>query len=78
MILTTHGEMDESALTERRGEYDDENEYTTWVEYWQPYVASACPADCPRIVVDGQEQVHRSVHVTLKRSVMIESEVGGF
>lgn len=34
MIFTTHGEMDESLLEKREGVVDNENEHTTWVEYW--------------------------------------------
>jgi hypothetical protein len=26
--------MDDSLLEHRSGEHDDENEYTTWTEYW--------------------------------------------
>lgn len=26
--------MDEALLEKREGEVDDENEHTTWVEYW--------------------------------------------
>jgi len=43
--------MDDSLLTKKEGTVDNENEYTTWVEYW----------------LDG-ELVHRSAHVTLKKS----------
>ena len=34
MILTTKGMMDERFLEKRTGEMDNENERTTWVEYW--------------------------------------------
>jgi hypothetical protein len=33
-ITTTHGEMDEALLEKKEGFVDNENEYTTWVEYW--------------------------------------------
>ena len=33
-VNTIHGEMEESLLEKRDGSVDDENEYTTWVEYW--------------------------------------------
>ena len=49
-VLTTRGVMDESELTKREGVIDDDNELTTWVEY---YI--------------GEELVHRSAHVTLKK-----------
>ena len=34
MITTTRGEMDESLLEKHEGINDNENETTTWVEYW--------------------------------------------
>ena len=34
MVTTTKGEMDESLLEKKEGFVDNENEYTTWVEYW--------------------------------------------
>jgi len=34
IITTTHGDMDESLLEKRTGEVDNEDEYTTWVEYY--------------------------------------------
>ncbi len=34
MITTTKGLMDESLLEKKEGVVDNENEYTTWVEYW--------------------------------------------
>lgn len=34
MITTTKGEMDESLLEKKEGFVDNDNEYTTWVEYW--------------------------------------------
>lgn len=33
LITTTRGEMDDSLLVKTEGEIDNENEYTTWVEY---------------------------------------------
>ena len=51
LVTTTKGEMDDSLLEKKEGVVDDENEYTTWGEYW----------------LDG-ELVHRSAHVTLKKS----------
>jgi hypothetical protein len=50
IITTTKGDMDESLLEKREGTVDNDNETTTWVEYW-----------------DGEELVHRSAHVTLKK-----------
>ena len=34
MITTTHGPMDESLLEKKTGVIDNENELTTWVEFW--------------------------------------------
>jgi hypothetical protein len=51
MVNTTYGEMDESLLEKKEGSFEDDNELTTWVEYWK-----------------GDELVHRSAHVTLKKT----------
>ena len=50
IITTTRGDMDESLFEKREGTVDNDNEATTWVEYW-----------------DGEELVHRSAHVTMKK-----------
>lgn len=34
IVTTTKGEMDESLLEKREGSVDNDNELTTWVEYW--------------------------------------------
>jgi len=34
MITTTKGLMDEALLEKREGTIDNDNEHTTWVEYW--------------------------------------------
>ena len=34
IVITTKGEMDTSLLEKREGSLDNENELTTWVEYW--------------------------------------------
>ena len=34
MINTTKGMMDENLLIKKEGSVDNENETTTWVEYW--------------------------------------------
>ena len=34
LITTTKGDMDESLLEKKEGSLDNDNEYTTWVEYW--------------------------------------------
>jgi hypothetical protein len=51
LVTTTKGDMDDSLLEKRNGKVDNDNELTTWVEYW----------------IEG-ELVHRSAHVTLKKS----------
>ena len=50
IVTTTKGPMDDSLLEKREGTVDNDNELTTWVEYWV-----------------GEELVHRSAHVTLKK-----------
>lgn len=61
LVNTTKGEMDEALLEKREGNVDNDNEYTTWVEYW----------------LDG-ELVHRSVHVQLKKSVVLSGAAASF
>lgn len=34
LVTTTKGEMDEALLEKKEGVFEDDNEYTTWVEYW--------------------------------------------
>ena len=34
LVSTTKGDMDESLLDKREGSIDNEDERTTWVEYW--------------------------------------------
>ena len=34
LITTTKGAMEESLLEKREGSVDNDNELTTWVEYW--------------------------------------------
>jgi hypothetical protein len=34
LVTTTKGGMDESLLEKREGTVDNDNETTTWVEYW--------------------------------------------
>ena len=51
LLFTTKGEMDDSLLEKREGTVDNDNELTTWVEYWLE-----------------DELVHRSAHVTLKKT----------
>ena len=34
IVTTTKGDMDESLLEKREGTIDNDNETTTWVEYW--------------------------------------------
>jgi len=59
MITTIYGDMDESLLEKKTGEVDNENEFTTWVEYRKP---------------GTEEIVHRSAHVTLKKAVFAFGE----
>ena len=34
LVTTTKGEMDSDLLEKREGTIDNDNELTTWVEYW--------------------------------------------
>jgi hypothetical protein len=34
LINTIHGKMDDALLVKKEGSLDNENEFTTWVEYW--------------------------------------------
>lgn len=61
MITTTHGLMDEATLEKREGGFEDENERTSWVEYWL-----------------GEELVHRSAHVHLKKAIFAEGFQASF
>jgi hypothetical protein len=55
LITTTKGEMDDSLLVKKEGSIDNDNEYTTWIEYYL-----------------DNELVHRSAHVTLKKSPFMD------
>jgi hypothetical protein len=75
MITTTLGLIEESMLMKREGVIDNENEFTTTVEY--------CLSGCngPAHVTGKpdslshfcNQHVHRSVHVTVKK---LESAAG--
>jgi hypothetical protein len=34
LVNTIHGKMDDSLLVKKEGSIDNDNEFTTWVEYW--------------------------------------------
>jgi hypothetical protein len=34
LVNTIHGEMDDSLLEKKEGSLDNDNEFTTWTEYW--------------------------------------------
>lgn len=34
LVCTTKGDMDEALLEKKEGFVDNENEYTTWTEFW--------------------------------------------
>jgi hypothetical protein len=53
--------MDDSLLEKKEGFVDNEDEYTTWVEYWL-----------------DNELVHRSVHVTLKKALVMGAVTASF
>jgi len=60
-VTTTKGDMDDSLLKKREGTIDNDNELTTWVEYWL-----------------DEELVHRSAHVTMKKTATLTSSVASF
>ena len=62
MITTTKGLMDESLLEKREGAVDNENEYTTWVEYW----------------LDGELVHRSAHVTLKKPAVFSKTAVGGF
>ena len=35
MVSTIYGDMDEALLEKKEVVFEDDNEYTTWVEYWK-------------------------------------------
>jgi hypothetical protein len=35
LVTTIYGEMDESLLVKKEGSLENDNELTTWVEYWK-------------------------------------------
>ena len=35
IVTTTYGDMDDSLLERKEGSFEDDNELTTWVEYWK-------------------------------------------
>jgi len=61
-------QMDEAELVKSEGSFDNDNEFTTWVEY--------------RLASDpgAVRAVHRSVHVTLKKQpeVFASGEAASF
>jgi hypothetical protein len=34
MVTTIYGDMDEALLEKKEGGFEDDNENTSWVEYW--------------------------------------------
>ena len=63
MIDTIEGPMDEALLFKREGTIDDEDEFTTWVEYWRDWKG------------EDQTLMHRSAHVTLKKSPLMAAHI---
>ena len=59
-------QMDEAELVKSEGSFDNDNEFTTWVEYRLASDPNAARA------------VHRSVHVILKWTPGMAAEVSGF
>jgi len=63
MIITSkYGDMDDANLVKKEGGFEDDNEITSWVEYYAQ---------------DG-ELVHRSVHIFLKTGLFCDPIEGSF
>jgi hypothetical protein len=86
MISTTKGQMDTAALQEREGRIDNENEETSWLEYWLLRESTGCDhhfdprcqdADGSRPCLKGCGSllVHRSVHMRLKKPAVFAEGV---
>lgn len=69
-------QMDESLLERHDGVYEDEDERTTWIEYWIP--GTYRPGKIDGYLAD---RPHRSVHVHLKRPMVFAEgalgQIGG-
>jgi hypothetical protein len=63
-ITTIYGDRDDADFKRVDGKFEDDNELTTWVEYWDQKP-------------DGDVLVHRSVHVHLKQAVFPVQMVAG-
>ena len=67
IVTTTMGDMDDSLLWKRTGHVEDENEHTTWVEYWYPREGR---------VLSEKTLVHRSANIGIKQGIEIKLEQG--
>jgi hypothetical protein len=61
IVTTTKGDMDEALLEKKEGTFENDDELTTWVEYW----------------LEGA-LVHRSVHVHLKKALVMGASTAVF
>lgn len=79
-------EMDEALLEKREGVLDNENERTTWAEYWLPGTLGPALRKWQSDHPGGEASngggmtgyVHRSAHVTLKKPVAAFGEIESF
>jgi hypothetical protein len=64
-ITTIYGLRDDGDFRRVDGKFEDDNELTTWVEYWED--------------AEGKEPVivHRSVHVHLKKPGPFAEAIAG-
>lgn len=78
MIETKYGMMDETFFEKREGVIDNEDELTTWVEYWSGG-STSCPhkLEMPSrlCVLCPAEQVHRSVDMKLLKAAVFAEAV---
>jgi len=63
MIITSiHGDIDDGDLIKKEGGFEDDNEITSWVEYY----------------TQAGELVHRSAHIFLKKGLFCDPIEGSF
>lgn len=67
IVTTTMGDMDDSLLWKRTGHVEDDNEYTTFVEYWFPREGR---------VLSEKTLVHRSANIGIKNGIETKLEQG--
>lgn len=72
LISTTHGEIDDSLLQKREGNFENDVEKTSWIEYWDGGNEKCLHPMKPEEhhCLCGAEKVHRSVRMHLKKPMV--------